>query len=95
MTTSPIRTERHGDILVIISNNPPVNALNERALDVFESEPLPADSPWLRMPNVLASPHLGYVEKDAYELYFGAAFQNVIDFANGTPKNVLNPISLK
>jgi D-3-phosphoglycerate dehydrogenase len=65
------------------------------ALDVFETEPLPADSPWLRMPNVLASPHLGYVEKNTYELYFGAAFQNVIDFANGTPKNVLNPISQK
>jgi D-3-phosphoglycerate dehydrogenase len=63
------------------------------ALDVFETEPLPTDSPWLRMPNVLASPHLGYVEKDTYELYFGAAFQNVVDFANGTPKNVLNQVA--
>lgn len=64
------------------------------ALDVFDTEPLPSDSPWLRMPNVLASPHLGYVEKNTYELYFGVAFQNVVDFANGTPKNVLNPIVL-
>jgi D-3-phosphoglycerate dehydrogenase len=63
------------------------------ALDVFETEPLPAGSPLLRMENVLASPHLGYVEKDSYELYFRAAFQNVVDFANGTPKNVLNPIA--
>ena len=61
------------------------------ALDVYETEPLPRDSPLLRMENVLASPHLGYVEKDSYELYFGAAFQNVVDFANGTPNNVLNP----
>jgi D-3-phosphoglycerate dehydrogenase len=62
------------------------------ALDVFETEPLATGSPLLRMENVLASPHLGYVEKDSYELYFRAAFQNVVDFANGTPKNVLNPV---
>jgi D-3-phosphoglycerate dehydrogenase len=61
------------------------------AIDVFETEPLAHDSPLLRMDNVLATPHLGYVEKDGYELYFGAAFSNLIDFINGKPKNVLNP----
>jgi D-3-phosphoglycerate dehydrogenase len=61
------------------------------ALDVFETEPLPVNTPLLRMENVLATPHLGYVEKDSYELYFRAAFQNIVDFANGAPKNVLNP----
>jgi D-3-phosphoglycerate dehydrogenase len=64
------------------------------ALDVFETEPLPVSSPLLRMENVLATPHLGYVEKDSYELYFRAAFQNLVDFANGTPRNVLNPAAL-
>ena len=64
------------------------------ALDVFETEPLPADAPLLHMENVLATPHLGYVEKNSYEVYFSAAFQNVIDFANGAPKNVLNPDAL-
>lgn len=59
------------------------------ALDVYENEPLAPTSPLLRMENVLATPHLGYVEKDSYEIYFASAFQNILDFANGTPKNVL------
>ena len=64
------------------------------ALDVYEREPLPVDSPLLKMDNVVAAPHLGYVEKDGYELYFRAAFQNIVDYAAGTPKNVLNPEAL-
>jgi D-3-phosphoglycerate dehydrogenase len=65
------------------------------AIDVFETEPLPPGNALLRIPTVLATPHIGYVEKDSYELYFRAAFQNVLDFANGTPNNVLNPDALK
>ncbi|MQR01070.1 D-2-hydroxyacid dehydrogenase family protein [Glaciimonas soli] len=65
------------------------------AIDVYETEPLPHDAPLLRMENVLASPHLGYVEKDSYELYFRAAFQNIVDFAKGAPQHVLNPETMK
>ena len=61
------------------------------ALDVFESEPLDTRSSLLRMDNVVATPHLGYVEKNSYELYFSAAFNNIVAFANGTPTNVLKP----
>lgn len=64
------------------------------ALDVFEAEPLPLQHPLLRMENVLATPHLGYVEQDSYEMYFRAAFQNILDFASGSPGNVLNPAAL-
>ena len=62
----------------------------QAALDVYETEPLVVSSPLLKMRNVLASPHLGYVEADSYERYFRAAFQNIVDYAAGTPKNVLN-----
>ena len=61
------------------------------ALDVFHSEPLAADAPLLRIPTVLATPHLGYVEKDSYEMYFRSAFENIVNFAAGTPTNILNP----
>lgn len=59
------------------------------AIDVFESEPVTTDCPLIRRENVLATPHLGYVEQDSYELYFRMAFQNIVDFANGNPRNIL------
>jgi len=64
------------------------------ALDVFTSEPLASDAELLRIPTVLATPHLGYVEKDSYELYFKAAFENIVRFAQGEPANILNPQAL-
>lgn len=70
-------------------------APGQAALDVYETEPLSVDSPLLKMDNVLATPHLGYVEKDSYEIYFRAAFQNIVDFVNGAPKNILNPAALE
>ncbi|HEU4851803.1 MAG TPA: D-2-hydroxyacid dehydrogenase family protein [Telluria sp.] len=65
------------------------------ALDVFENEPLPANSPLLRIRTVLATPHLGYVEQDSYEMYFDAALRNVAAFAAGAPTNILNPEALQ
>jgi len=62
------------------------------AIDVFESEPILAGQPLLRMENVICTPHLGYVEKESYELYFRAAFQNILSYAAGTPENVVTPL---
>ncbi|WP_373964060.1 D-2-hydroxyacid dehydrogenase family protein [Kosakonia sacchari] len=62
------------------------------ALDVYEQEPVyDTDNPFLHMPNVLCTPHLGYVEKAGYELYFKAAFENVVRFFEGDTTHVINP----
>jgi len=62
------------------------------AIDVFEHEPLlDAADPLLSHRRVLATPHLGYVERDSYEQYFSVAFDNVLAFAAGAPKNIANP----
>jgi D-3-phosphoglycerate dehydrogenase / 2-oxoglutarate reductase len=62
------------------------------AVDVYEKEPLRDTSdPLLNMPNVVCTPHLGYVTRDEYELQFTDIFDQILAFANGTPENVVNP----
>ncbi|MFZ6648000.1 D-2-hydroxyacid dehydrogenase family protein [Undibacterium sp. TJN25] len=66
------------------------------AVDVYEREPIfGADHPLLRFDNVLATPHIGYVEKDTYEHYFGIAIEQLLAWQAGQPINVLNPEALK
>jgi len=59
------------------------------ALDVFDTEPLPPNDPFLSLDNVLLTPHLGYVTKNGYEVMFADAFDNVLAFAEGRPVNLV------
>jgi len=65
------------------------------AVDVFEVEPLrdPSD-PLLALPNVVATPHIGYVTREEYELQFADIFDQITAFAAGRPVNVVNPAAL-
>ena len=65
------------------------------AVDVYEEEPVPPTGhPLLALDNVIALPHLGYVERDGLEHQFSAIFDQVVAFANGKPINVQNPAAL-
>ncbi|MFF5935151.1 D-2-hydroxyacid dehydrogenase family protein [Streptomyces sp. NPDC012508] len=58
-------------------------------LDVFATEPLPADDPLRTLPNVLALPHLGYVTRGNYDRYFGQAVEDIEAYLAGTPVRTL------
>jgi len=61
-------------------------------IDVHENEPIfDITYPLLQLPNVLTTPHIGYVEEDTYERYFGFAIEQVRAWENGSALNLLNP----
>jgi D-3-phosphoglycerate dehydrogenase / 2-oxoglutarate reductase len=77
-----------------------ISALNRgrpgmAAIDVFESEPILQGHALLRLENCICTPHIGYVEQNSYEMYYGGAFDNVINFIKGTPTNIINPGALQ
>jgi len=87
INTSRAELIEHDALIKALNGGRPGGA----AIDVFELEPILAGQPLLRMENVICTPHLGYVEKEGYELYFRAAFQNILSFVAGTPENVVSP----
>lgn len=68
--------------------------LAHAALDVYGTEPLPADHPLRKLDNVTLSPHLGYVSEDVYRTFWSDCVENVEAWLDGKPIRVLNPESL-
>lgn len=60
------------------------------AVDVFDQEPVRSD-PLLALNNVIATPHIGYVTKEEYELQFSDIFDQIVAYTAGSPINVVNP----
>lgn len=61
------------------------------AVDVYEEEPvLDTSHPLLNMPNVICTPHIGYVTRDEYELQFTEIFDQILAYLAGKPINVVN-----
>ncbi|TCK42175.1 D-3-phosphoglycerate dehydrogenase [Paraburkholderia sp. BL8N3] len=84
----------------LLEENALLNALHHNrpgmvAIDVYESEPILQGYGLLRMENVICTPHIGYVERESYELYFSAAFKNILAFDAGDTSSVSNPDALQ
>lgn len=66
------------------------------AIDVFEKEPLTdRHDPLLALPNVICTPHIGYVTREEYEVQFTDIFDQINAYAQGKPINIINPDALK
>jgi phosphoglycerate dehydrogenase-like enzyme len=73
-----------------------IETLQERriagaALDVFDTEPLPADHPFRTMDNLLATPHIGYVTEDTYKIFYRDTVENLLAWLDGKPIRVMEP----
>jgi phosphoglycerate dehydrogenase-like enzyme len=64
-------------------------AIAGAALDVYDIEPLPLSSPLRTAPNVLLTPHLGYVTEETYRVFYSEAAEDITAFAAGAPVRVL------
>jgi glyoxylate/hydroxypyruvate/2-ketogluconate reductase len=68
--------------------------IHAAGLDVFEREPLPADSPLCTMPNVVALPHIGSATHETRDALAQVAVDNIIAALDGKPPNLVNPAAV-
>ncbi len=64
-------------------------------LDVYQGEPLPADSPLRGLDNVVLSPHAGWVTDEASRRLVRMPVDNIIAYLEGRPQHVVNPVALQ
>lgn len=91
VNTSRAELLEEGALVSALSKNRPGMA----AIDVYESEPILQGYSLLRLENVICTPHIGYVERESYELYFGTAFRNIFAFEAGDYASLVNPEALR
>jgi len=63
--------------------------LGYAGFDVYDREPLPADHPLRRAPNVLLTPHIGYVTEENYRSSYPQIVENIVAFLDGNPVRVI------
>ena len=78
----------------IIDETALLNALRDKkiggaALDVYDVEPLPADHPVRSLDNVTLTPHLGYVTRETYEIFYRDAVEDIAAYQAGQPVRVM------
>ncbi|MGI9364493.1 MAG: D-2-hydroxyacid dehydrogenase family protein [Rhizobiaceae bacterium] len=89
-----VNTSRAG----LIEEGALVEALNRgrpgmAAVDVYEKEPvLNGDHALLKMPNVVCTPHIGYVSQEEYETQFSDIFDQIVAYDQGAPIHMINPM---
>lgn len=65
------------------------------AVDVYDDEPITdGNHPLLKMPNVICTPHIGFVTRDEFEIQFSDIFDQIVAYAAGEPINMINPEAL-
>jgi len=88
VNTSRAELIQPGALLAALRNGRPGYA----AVDVYEQEPIVGGNhPFLSMPNVLCTPHLGWAEWPNFELYFCEAFEQIVAYERGQPLRLANP----
>ncbi|HEX4585124.1 MAG TPA: D-2-hydroxyacid dehydrogenase family protein [Burkholderiaceae bacterium] len=66
------------------------------AIDVFEREPLTdVDDPLLGLPNLVCTPHIGYVTREEFEAQFSEIYDQILAFESGSPIHVVNPAAIR